>query len=56
MKTNPSLVYDYCVQAINSKDSTKFTAERISTTSVTYENADLLQKLDINDVNKELGE
>lgn len=56
MKNDHSLVYDYCVQAINAKDSTKISAERISTTSVTYENVDLLQKLDIKDVNKELGE
>lgn len=56
MKNDHSLVYDYCVQAINEKDATKISAERISTTSVTYDSADLLNKLDIGDIQKELGE
>ena len=54
MKENPSLVFDYCVKAINNKDNSKITAERVSTTSVTYNSADLLHKLDIDNLNKEL--
>ena len=56
MKADPALVYDYCVSAINSKDESKITAERLNTVSVAYNQADLLHKLDINKVNKELSE
>lgn len=48
MKNDISLVYDYCASAINEKDNGKISAERKSVTSVTYDNADLLNNLDIN--------
>lgn len=54
MKNDISLVYDYCAQAINSKDSSKIQAKRISTTSVTYNNADLLNKVNINGLENEV--
>ena len=54
MKNDISLVYDYCAEAINSRDSSKIEAKRISTTSVTYNNADLLNKLDINGLENEV--
>jgi len=56
MKNDPALVYDYCVSAINSKDHSKITAERINTVSVPYNEADLIKRLDIKDINKELSE
>ena len=54
MKNDISLVYDYCAEAINQRDSSKIEAKRISTTSVTYNNADLLNKLDINGLENEV--
>ncbi len=43
MKKDNSLIYKYCAEAINNKDSAKIDAKRISTTSVTYKQSDLLK-------------
>ena len=56
MKNDHSLVYDYCVEAINNKDSSKISAERLSTTSVSFTNADLLNELNIKNIAKEMSE
>lgn len=50
MKKDPSLVYSYVAEAINARDSSKIEAERKSTTMVTYDKADLLSELTINEL------
>lgn len=55
MKKDPSLVYTYCAEAIQNKQAEKIEAIRKSTTMVTYDNADLLDKTNINDLENELS-
>ena len=52
MKSDPSLVYKYCAEAINQKDSSKIEATRIATTAVAYDAADLLRQTSIHDLEK----
>lgn len=52
MKNNQSLVYSYVAEAINNGDASKFEAKRINTKTVTYDNADVLTKKNINDIEK----
>lgn len=54
MKENNALVYDYVANAIKAKDSSKMQAKQISTTTVTYDNADLLDKKNISDLEEEI--
>ena len=56
MKNDHSLVYKYCAEAIQNRDSSKISAERISTVGVSYDNADLLQKVTINELEKDVTE
>ena len=46
MKQNPEMVYDYVVEAINNKQSL-FSAERVGTANVSYDEADFMDVLDI---------
>lgn len=52
---NLSLVYDEVVKAINNKDNTRISASRENVKGVTFENADLLGHLDVNDVDEEMS-
>lgn len=53
MKNDTSLVYDYCVDAIENKQDEKMDAMRYSTNYVTYDNADLLNHFDMEKVSNE---
>ena len=55
MKNDHSLIYNYCAEAIKNKDSSKIEVVRNSTTSVTYNKADLLKELDIKEVGREFS-
>lgn len=55
MKNDYSKVYDYCANAINGRDASKISAKRISTKAVTYNQADLLSTLGINDLENGLS-
>lgn len=55
MKENPSLIFDYCVKAIKEKDGSKFSAERESVSSVTYDNANLIKNFKVEKVSEEMG-
>ena len=47
MKQDPKMVYDYVVNAINNQDAKAFKADRIVTSDVAYNQADLLDVLSI---------
>lgn len=47
MKNDNKLIYDYCVNAIKDKDSSKIGVERTQVVDVAYDNADLLDYFNI---------
>lgn len=54
MKQDPKMVYDYVVNAINSKDRDAVSADRIVTSDVAYNSSDLLNVLSIQDLEDSL--
>lgn len=54
LKSDPNFVYEVCADAIERKDAGILSVERESTNTVTYDNADLLNKIDFNSAVQEL--
>ena len=50
MKNDPKMVYDYVVNAINTNDRSKIDADRLLTSDVAYNEADLLNLVTINNL------
>ncbi|MBQ8844767.1 MAG: hypothetical protein IJ008_01980 [Clostridia bacterium] len=55
MKNDPKMVYDYVVNAINSKDRSKVDADRLLTSDVAYNESDLLNLVTIDSLEEGLS-